>query len=461
MVATHTLAAAPGGVPLLGHLPQLLRRPLETFQSLRAHGDVVVIRLGRAPAYVVNHPDLIRQILLNDAKKFDKGVQAEKARFYVGSGLVTSSEPLHLRQRRLIQPVFHQAQIAKYAEVMRESALTTVRSWRHGQAVSLDEQLFSFTLRVLTRTLFSTEFDARVAAEFTDATKAFVDGLALRIALPFEFLEKLPTRGNRRFNAGRARLRAIIEQIVAECRTRKTDHMDLLSVLVNPVDDDAGAGNADEQIHDEIMTMLIAGTETAANTLSWACHLLGQHPGIQARVQAEVDEVLAGRPVGVEELRRLTYTRQVLTEALRMYPVVWLVSRRPITEVELGGHTIPAGSHVLYCPYALHRDPAWHPEPERFDPDRWLGEKAHSKDGARGAYIPFGAGIRGCMGEPFAWTEMTIFLSTLVSSWVLRPVPGKPVRPAVKASLQPDQLSMIVEARGNVAEAASRPVKPW
>jgi cytochrome P450 len=446
MVAKHTLASAPGGVPLLGHLPQLFRRPLETFQSLRAHGDVAVIRLGRTPAYVVNHPDLIRQILLNDAKKFDKGVQAEKARFYVGSGLVTSSEPLHLRQRRLIQPVFHQAQIARYAEVMRESAITAVRSWRHGQAVSMNDQLFSFTLKVLTQTLFSTEFDASVVSEFTDATKAFVDGLALRVALPFEFLEKLPTRGNRRFNTGRVRLRAIIEQIVAERRSRKTDRMDLLSVLVNTQDDDAGAGMADEQIHDEIMTMLIAGTETAANTLSWTCHLLGQHPEIQAKVRAEADAVLDGQPVGMEHLRRLTYTRQVIAETLRMYPVVWLVSRRPITEVEIGGHTIPAGSHVLFCPYALHRDPALYPEPERFHPDRWLGEKTYSTGGARGAYIPFGAGIRGCMGEPYAWTEMMIFLSTLVTSWVLRPVPGQLVRPAVKASLQPDQLSMIVEA---------------
>jgi cytochrome P450 len=270
----------------------------------------------------------------------------------------------------------------------------------------------------------------------------------VRIALPFELLEKLPTRNNRRFNAGRARLRAIIDQIVAEHRTRKTDPVDLLSVLINAQDDDADAGATDEQLHDEIMTLLMAGTETTANTLSWTCYLLGQHPEIQARVQAEVDEALDGQPVGVEDLRRLIYTRQVIAEALRMYPATWLVSRRPIADVEIGGHRIPAGSHVLYSPYALHRDPALHPDPERFHPDRWLGEKIDAAGGARGAYLPFGAGIRGCIGEPFAWAEMMIFLSTLARNWTLRPAPGQLVRPIIRGSLQPDRLSMIVEARG-------------
>jgi cytochrome P450 len=455
MTTNPTIASAPGGVPLLGHLPQLVRRPLETFQSLRAHGDVVILRLGRTPAYVVNHPDRIRQILVNDARKFDKGVQAEKARFYVGEGLVTSGEPLHLRQRRLIQPAFHQAQIARYAEIMREGALETILSWRHGQAVPMNDELFSLSLKVLTRTLFSTNFDADVASEFTEATSAFVDGLAVRIALPFEILEKLPIRSNRRFNAGRARMQAIIEQIVAACRIRKTDPTDLLSLLVNTRDDDAGAGITDGQIHDEIMTMLIAGTETTANTLSWTCHLLGQHPDIQARLQAEVHEVLGERPIGAGDLRRLTYTRQVLAEVLRMYPAVWLLSRRPITDVEIGAYRIPAGSHVLFCPYALHRDPELYPEPERFHPDRWLGEKTDSKDSAREAYIPFGAGMRGCIGEPYAWAQMMIFLSTLVTSWRLRPAPGQIVRPVARASLRPDQLSMIVEARGSEVERNS------
>jgi cytochrome P450 len=451
MTTKYTIAPAPRSFPLLGHVPQLFRRPLELFQSIRAHGDVVIIRVGRSPAYVVNHPELIRQILVHDAKKFDKGLQFEKARPYVGNGLTTASEPLHLRQRRLMQPAFHHAQIARYADLMRESATAMIESWRPGQEVALNEQLLSFTVTVLARTLFSTDIDASVVSEFTEAMPALLDGLTTRVALPFEFLERLPTPGNRRFNTGRACLRAIIERFVAEHRTKGADRAGLLSILVNARDDGTGGGMTDEQLHDEVMTMLLAGTETVANTLSWACHLLGQHPECQGRLQAEVDEVLSGHPVGVEELRKLGYTQRVLTETLRMYPATWLLSRRPIADVEIGDHRIPAGSHVLFSPYGLHRDPELYPEPDRFHPDRWLGEHSNPKGGSRASFIPFGAGIRGCIGEPFAWTEMMIFLSTLAARRTLRPVRGRWVRPIVWGSLQPDRLSMIVEARSITA----------
>lgn len=447
MATPYSIVAAVNRFPLLGHVPQLIRQPLELFRWLRAQGDIVIIRLGRAPAYVINHPDLIRQLLVSGAKDFEKGLQFEKARPYIGNGILTSNGPLHLRQRRLMQPAFHQAQVARYAEVMRKGAAAMLESWRHGQEVAMNEQFLVYTVKVLTRALFSTEVEAGVISEFTDAMTCLLEGLTVRVALPFRFFERLPTRGNRRFNEGRVRLRAIIKRIITAHREKAMDCGDLLSMLASSGGDDRGVRLSDEQLHDEMMTMLIAGTETTANTLSWVCHLLGQHPEVQERVRAEVDTALDGRPIGMEDLRKLGYTRQVLNETLRLYPAVWLLSRRPIADVELGGHRIPQGSHVLFSPYALHRDPTLYPEPERFQPERWSQEHAGAKGGSRETFIPFGAGLRGCIGEPYAWAEMLIFLSSLVTRWRLCPIAGRPVRPVIQGSLQPYQLVMRVEAR--------------
>ncbi|WP_181233349.1 cytochrome P450 [Enhygromyxa salina] len=448
---TYKLGAAPRSLPLLGHVTQLFRQPLELFESVRTHGDVVVIRLGRTPAYVINHPDLIRQVLVQDAKKYNKGVQFERARPYIGNGVLSAGEPLHLRQRRLMQPAFHHAQITRYAEMMRETATAAVQAWSDGQVVAMNETLLLFTLEGLTRTLFSIELDPSLVAEFTRTLPEFLDGLTVRVALPFKFLERLPTPGNRRFDRGRIRLRGIVEQILVEHRARQLDHADLLSTLVHARDEgegeDEGAAMSDEQLHDEIMTMLLAGTETTANTLSWASYLLSIHPEIQERVHAEICEVVGDRPIAVEDLRKLAFTRHVLAETQRMYPAVWLLSRSPIADVELGGHNIPAGSHVLFCPYALHRDPAVFPDPTRFDPERWQPQQRACSGGSRETFFPFGAGMRGCIGESYALTEMMIFLASLITRWRLRPVPGQVVRPIVKGSLQPNQLAMIVERR--------------
>jgi cytochrome P450 len=198
-------------------------------------------------------------------------------------------------------------------------------------------------------------------------------------------------------------------------------------------------------VFDEAMTMLLAGTETSANVLGWTCYLLGAHPEVQARVAGEVDEVLAGRPAGSEDLPRLDLTRRVLTEAMRLYPPVWLLTRRPVTDVEIGGQRISAGSHVFFCPYAVHRDPAVYAEPDRFDPDRW-GSDA-SRRGSHTTFMPFGAGLRSCIGEGFAWTEMLIIMSTILARWTLHPIADRPVRPAAIGSLHPTSLSMRLQGR--------------
>lgn len=445
MHASFTLAAAPGSVPLIGHVLHLLARPLQLFRSLRAHGDIVVIRLGSTPIYVVNHPELIRQVLVADARKFDKGVQFEKARPFVGNGIATSSEPVHLRQRRLIQPAFHHTQIARYVERMCVVSQATIAGWQRGAPVRLDDELSRLAIRILTDTLFSTEADADVIAEVTTALPVLLDGIAWRIAVPGELLERLPSRANRRFEAGRARLRATIARIVASHRGAAGAGEDLLAMLLAARDEQTGVGMTDEQVHDEIMAMMLAGTETTASTLAWVCHLLSEHPAVQERVRAELDAVLGERPLGLETAGRLVFMRCTIQEALRLYPPVWLTSRRPLVEVELGGHRIPAGANVFFSAYGVHRDPALYPEPDLFQPDRWADEQLRSA--SRSTFIPFGAGPRGCVGESFAWAEMTAFLATLLRDRVLRPAPGARVKVVARGSLRAHGLSVITDSR--------------
>lgn len=444
MQRPYILTRAPGRLPLVGHLLHLVARPLQLFQSLHQFGDVVVIRLGSTPCYVINHPDLIRQVLVGEAKSFDKGLQFEKARPYVGNGIATSGEPLHLRQRRLMQPAFHQAQISNYVESMRRVAEATIAAWPRGVPVELERELLRFTIRSLTDTLFSSEAGEDVVAAVIESLPPLLSGIAWRVALPFEWLEKLPIPANLRFEAGRVRLREIIERLIDEHRNEPQPRGSLVSMLLHARDAETGAGMTDEQVHDEIMTMLLAGSETTASTLGWTIYLLSEHPDVQRRVQREVDTVLGSRPVTARDLPALVYLRQVLYESLRLYPPAWLVSRRALKDVVIGGHTIPAGSSVFFSAYGVHRNPAIYSQPDSFDPERWSGEAEAIKPMTRSTFLAFGAGPRGCIGDAFAWSEMLVFLSTLSQRGALSAPRNRRVRVLARGLLRSEGLTVLL-----------------
>jgi cytochrome P450 len=384
-------------------------------------------------------------MLVNDVRKFDKGVQFDKARAFLGDGLASSSEPLHLRQRRLIQPAFHHTRIAQYARDMHKIAEEGIGSWRPGQKLHLDQEFHVITITIVARVLFSADLDGAFAAEIIRCLPPFLVGYVKRMLYPLKIMEKLPTRANREFDAARVRLGTALSKIINEYWQETTDHGDLMSMLRDARDDETGEQMSQQQIFDEAITMLIAGTETTATVLSWACHLLSTHPDVQRRVVREVDEVLSGQPMTPEDVPRLEYTRRVLTEAMRLYPPGWLLTRRAIVDVELGGHHIPAGSSMTFSPYAMHRDPALYPDPDRFDPDRWTGD--HKQRESRASYLPFAAGNRSCIGEGFAWTEMLIIMANLLSRWTLHPVPGHAIRPQAHGTLRPSPLTMRLEER--------------
>jgi cytochrome P450 len=284
--------------------------------------------------------------------------------------------------------------------------------------------------------LFSTGLGKEAVAEARRSIYTIIQQGMIRALSP-KFVEKLPIPGNRRFDEAITRMQAIVLEVIREWRAEGVDHGDLLSTLLL-------AGMTDEQARDEVLTLLTAGIETTALALSWTFHELGRHADVEARVHAEIDEVLGGRPVAVDDLHRLVYVRQVVDEVLRKYPL-WMLMRRTLTDVELGGVRLPEGSEVIVSPHAMHNDPASFADPDRFDPGRWAPERESQLP--KGAFIPFGAGTRQCIGNRFAQNEIVITVATVVARWRLVPVPGRPVRVKFTSAAYPDSLPMTAVPR--------------
>jgi cytochrome P450 len=436
----------PGGQRVLGHALKFGRDPLALLEQAREHGDVVRIRFGPFHVYLLNSPAVIRQALVSEAPKLGKGLNFGRAKRLIGNGLVMAEGESHRRQRRLMQPAFHRAEIARYTGTMRAVAVPRISAWPEGGTLALDREMRSITLTVLVRTLLSSDIGKDAIDEIERLLRGLLSELVARgISANVPGLSWVPTRSNRRFRGANRRLRVLLADIIDGYQRAGTDHGDLISILMRARDDDTGAGMTSRQLRDEATTLVIAGSETTGNTIAWACYLLAKHPRIQQRLQEEADRVLDGGDASYEALDRLPFTRAVITEALRLYSPVWILPRRALVDVELGGHVLRAGSRIFFSPYALNRDPRLHRDPDRFDPDRWATD--YSRSEMRATFFPFGQGIRNCIGEGFAWTESTLLLSAIASRWQLRLADGAVVHPVVSSTLVPSELPIVVTRR--------------
>ncbi|GAA0700611.1 cytochrome P450 [Kitasatospora atroaurantiaca] len=456
-------AEAPGALPVVGHARQLLWQRLALLEELRRHGDVVAVRIGPVRLFVVNDPALAREMLGRRASEFGTSDQYRLMAQITGNGLLLSEGAFHRRQRRLILPAFNHAKVRGYADTMSRLAESWADGLSEGRRLSADEEFAALATEIVVRCLFSQGIDRRSTAEVVDGLPHLMRWVGSRGLDPTGLLARLPTPVNRRFRASIRTLNGIVRGAVAERRSSSGGgEEDLLSVLLQTRDAETGEPMADRQIHDEVMTLLTAGTETVSRTLAWTVHLLARHPEVRRRLHGEVDEVLAGRAASFEDLPRLPYTRQVLTETLRLYPSGYLLSRAAVADTVLGGHLLPAGSTVMFSPYAVHRDPALFAEPGRFDPGRWSPERAD--DVTPEAYLPFGLGPHGCIGEGFAWTEMTIVLATLAARWELCPASAKAVRPVPTFSLSCGRMLMTTRRRSPLSAVVQRttsaPIRP-
>jgi cytochrome P450 len=411
------------------------RNPLAFFENLaRTYGDLSYVRMAGEHLFLVNDPRHIRDIFVTEQHKFMKGRGLDRAKRLLGEGLLTSEGAVHVRQRRLMQPAFHRDRIASYAAVMTEYAERARNSWNDGGVIDASQEMNRLTLAIVGKTLFDADVESR-ARDVGMALSAVMESFWL-LMLPFvEVLERLPIPALRRSRAARARLDAIIYQMIAERRRAPSDRGDLLSMLLMAQDDEqAGRGMTDEQVRDEAMTIFLAGHETTANALAWTFYLLSESPEAERRLHGELDRVLGGRLPTIADIPALGYVEQVITEAMRLYPPAWIVGRRALQDFAIGDYVIPARSIIVVSPYLVHRDRRHYADPERFVPERWTPEFKAALPPF--AYFPFGGGARRCIGESFAWMELVLVASAIAQRWQLRLVPDHPVVPQPVVTLR-------------------------
>lgn len=446
-VSTMPWPPGPRGLPGIGHLWSFRRDPLGFLQeSARRYGDLVHFTLASQHVFLLNHPEYIQDVLVTHHRNFLKGRGLERAKDFLGEGLLTSEGELHRRQRRLVQPAFHRQRIAAYATVMVEYAARARARWREGATVEVAQEMMRLTLAIVAKTLFDAEVETEASAVGAALT-TLMEGWPRLMSPFYPVWKRLPLPSNRRLAEAGARLDTIVQQIISERRRSGEDRGDLLSLLLLAQDEEGGGGMTDKQVRDEAMTLFLAGHETTANALTWTWYLLAQHPRVDAQLSAELERVLGGRLPTADDVPQLSYTRMVFAESLRLYPPAWGIGRRALAAYEIPPYTIPADALLLMSPYVMHRDPRYFRDPDHFDPQRWTPEAQAERP--KFSYFPFGGGPRQCIGEAFAWTEGVLLLATIAQRWRLRLVPGHPVLPLPLVTLRPKYgVRMVVERRG-------------
>lgn len=411
----------------------LNNNPLEYFTSIAGeYGDIAGLRILNFKTIFINHPDLIEEVLVTNARLYSKGRVLRANRHVFGEGLLTSEGDFWLRQRRLTQPAFHRARIASYAATMVEYTQRMLNNWRGGEERDVHREMLRLTLQIVGKTLF----DADVERDAQEVGKSLE--LLLEIGANFRrtiFVPHwLPTPANLRVKREVAQIEKILYRIIGERRASGRDAGDLLSMLLAAQDED-GSRMTDKQLRDETITLFLAGHETTASTLSWTWWLLAQNPAAEAKLHQELDDVLGDRPPTLDDLSKLVYAGHVITESLRLYPAAWGLARLAVEDHEIAGYPVTKGMGVTMAQWVVHRDQRWYDRPAEFRPERW--ENDLLKRLPRFAYFPFGGGPRQCIGNTFALMEATLILATIARKFRLRLVPNHPVVPLASITLRP------------------------
>lgn len=429
--------AVVGGYPLVGALPGMLwDAPATLLEGARQHpGQLFSLRLGPVDLPIVSQPDHLHEVLVTNAEDYSKAGIWAVTKALVGSGLLTSDGDVWKRQRRLLQPLFTPRHVGGLSGLMVNAiaAQVDVLASRAGP-VELGHEMTLLTQRVLMETMFGSSVDPAEAEQMGHHLNTAFRALNLRLFL-FWLPSWVPRPGDAAFKASIAAIDAFLGRLVAERRANPSERSDMLSLLLAARDPDTGARMTDKQIRDQVVTMFVAGLDTTAVALTWMFWLLDEHPDVDARMRAELAAELGGRLPTLEDLPKLTYTRQVMQETMRLYPPAWIIPRYTPQGTTIGDHHIAAGTSLLVSPYLAHRDPAQWEDPDRFDPERFNADQSAKRH--RMAYIPFGAGGRQCIGMHFAMMEGVFAAAVLAQRLRPRLVPGHKVQAAAMATLKP------------------------
>ena len=436
MVAQMKTAAKPipfvREFPILGSIPQFMGDRLAfQLRIVQELSDVCGFHMGPVPVIVFNKPEYVQRILVEHASDFDKGRVLRRG--ITGNGIFISEGEFHRKQRKLMAPSFQPHQIASYADTMANYGEQLQQTWRDGELIDLNQHMISVTMSIIGKVLF----DADVFKETDELGSAMATLFEYSThALTSLFVPPLswPTPRNLRLSKAAQLINDRIQQMIAERRNadEHAERTDFLSILLRARDED-GSGMSDEQLMDECITLFGAGHETTAAALTWAWYLLCQHAALYEKVQQEVDSVLQGRTPTYADLVNLPYCLQVFKETMRLYPPATGVIREALHDVEIDGYRVPKGANVVVPIYTLHRNPHYFPEPETFDPERFLPER--EKELPRYAYLPFGAGPRICIGNHFAMMEGHLLIATLAQRATFFLVPNQVIAPDLTKTL--------------------------
>lgn len=411
---------------------QLVRDPLNFFLTLtRQYGDVVRYRPAPEPAILVNHPDYIRHILVDNNRNYTKDTYINnKFRELVGNGLLNSEGQVWRQQRRMMQPAFHHTRIEKLDQPIVDIVAARLEHWQAcaegGEPLDIASEMASLTLSITTKLLFGIDLGEEI------------DEVGRAVNMGGDLLEK---PNHPRFRDGLLIVQGIVDRIIAERRRSFVDTGDLLSILISTRDEETGASMDDLQLREQVLTLLLAGYETTSNALTWTWFLLSQNEQVFLRMREEAVRVLGERRPAYGDLPALSYTRNVFQEGLRLYPPAWVLGRKALADDAVGGFRIPAGTIIAISPYTMHRHLDYWDNPEQFDPDRFLPERFSGMH--RYAYIPFGAGPRLCIGNHFAFLEAQFILAMIARQFYPRLLPGLVVRPQPIFILRPDRKMMM------------------
>jgi cytochrome P450 len=445
MEISTTTIPGPRGHIVLGSIPDIQRDRVQFLVDLREeYGDIARIRLGPFDAVVIFHPDDIQRVLQDNHRNYSKQTRTyDYLGLLVGNGLIRTDGDFWLRQRRLMQPAFHRQVINGLCDLIvsqTQEMLNRLESVaQSGQAVNFSHEMMNLALGIATQALFSTrlqDMDGRLG----DAIRLLMKDTAFRFEHPFHPPVWFPSPHNREFNENKKLLDELVFGMIRDRRQHHSETKDLLDRLMEARLDEAGGskgelmGMDDQQLRDELVTLILAGHETTAISLCWTLYLLSQNPDVEARLRRELDEVLSGHPLTLDDLSRLEYTRMVRDESMRLYPPAWLVERKAIGDDVLSGYRIPAGTTLGITSFVTHRHPKFWDDPDAFDPERFSPERSAGRHDY--AYFPFGGGPRKCIGFQLALLETHIALAMMLQRFHFELEPGREVKWEPELSLR-------------------------
>jgi cytochrome P450 len=498
--ANNNFPPGPSSILPTKILRQFIKNPLKTLTEIaNEFGEISYFKMGTQHVYLINNPEYIERILINDHSNFKKGPRLQTAKRILGEGLVTSEGEYHSSQRKLIQPVFLPKMIASYDEIMSEYAYNMCRNWKDGDILDIHDEMMKVTLRIICKSVMSYDIESQEADQISkalDISKKYMKRLQHPIGQVLDHIPILPKVTQSR-NAVKI-LDSIVYKIISDRRqmivesnnnnnnnfintknnnttnniNKKKEKEKNTATAINEISNDLlsrlmynnttstnnntkqaedekinNGSMSDLQLRDQIITFLIAGHETTANALAWTFYLLTQNPNVEEKLYEEIKSVMKDKKVSsFEDIPKLKFTEKVFRESMRVYPPVWTLGRFVQEPYSIGEYTIPTGSTILMSQYVMHHNYKYYDDPQIFNPYRWTNE--FKKHLPRFAYFPFGGGIRGCIGESFAWQEGILLLSTILKYWKMELTPNQTVKADPGITLNPKKgINMILRKR--------------